>query len=224
MGWRNRDWLFGIDPSLVFDRAGNIGPTLWWNGEVIGSWALAPNGDVRTTVVADRGAQARAAIEHAGSQLHARLDGAAVTPAIRTPLEQHPGRRQLIDQTVRQAQLLRRTPSAGVRPSSRFRLVAAGALSTRLPQTDRKQHSQASADVANRASARDRRRRERKRRGIWRSPGCRADPKPAQTWRCPCRRARRCPCSSGSAPSRSRLRWRRSARQLRRPTDDETAR
>jgi hypothetical protein len=88
MGWKNRDWLFGIDPSLVFDRAGNIGPTLWWNGEIIGSWALAPNGDLRTRVVADRGAQARAAIEQAASQLHARLDGAAVTPAIRTPLEQ----------------------------------------------------------------------------------------------------------------------------------------
>jgi hypothetical protein len=88
MGWKNRDWLFGIDPELVFDRAGNIGPTLWWDGEIIGSWAVAPNGDLRTEVVADRGAEARAAIGQAASQLHARLNGAAVTPAIRTPLEQ----------------------------------------------------------------------------------------------------------------------------------------
>jgi hypothetical protein len=88
MGWKNRDWFLGVDSSLVFDRAGNIGPTLWWDGEIIGSWTVAPNGDLRTKVVADRGAEAEAAIERAASQLHARLDGAAVTPAIRTPLEQ----------------------------------------------------------------------------------------------------------------------------------------
>jgi hypothetical protein len=88
MGWKNRDWFLGIDSSLVFDRAGNIGPTLWWDGEIIGSWAVAPNGDLRTRVVADRGAEAQVAINRAASQLHARLNGAAVTPAIRTPLEQ----------------------------------------------------------------------------------------------------------------------------------------
>jgi hypothetical protein len=43
---------------------------------------------VQAAVVADRGADARAAIQRAASHLHARLNGAAVTPAIRTPLEQ----------------------------------------------------------------------------------------------------------------------------------------
>lgn len=88
MGWTTRDWFLGIDPGHVFDRAGNIGPTLWWNGEIIGSWAIAPNGDLRTKVVADRGAEAHAAIDRAASQLHARLNRTATTPAIRTPLEQ----------------------------------------------------------------------------------------------------------------------------------------
>jgi len=88
MGWKNRDWMFGIDPSLVFDHAGNIGPTLWWDGEIIGSWAITPDGVLRTRIVADRGAEAQAAIGHAASRLHARLNGAVITPAIRTPLEQ----------------------------------------------------------------------------------------------------------------------------------------
>ncbi len=88
MGWKTRDWFLGIDPGHVFDRAGNIGPTLWWNGEIIGSWAITPNGDLRTEVIADRGAEAPAAIDRAASHLHARLNGAAVTSAIRTPLEQ----------------------------------------------------------------------------------------------------------------------------------------
>ncbi len=88
MGWKTRDWFLGINPGHVFDRAGNIGPTLWWNGEIIGSWAVAPNGDLRTKVIADRGADAHAAIDRAASHLQARLNGTALTPAIRTPLEQ----------------------------------------------------------------------------------------------------------------------------------------
>ena len=88
MGWKSRDWFLGIDPGCVFDRAGNIGPTLWWDGEIVGSWATTTDGDLRWEVVADRGAEAREAIEHAASQLHARLRGAVITPAIRTPLEQ----------------------------------------------------------------------------------------------------------------------------------------
>ncbi|MGI8412637.1 MAG: winged helix DNA-binding domain-containing protein [Solirubrobacteraceae bacterium] len=88
MGWKNRDWFLSIEPGHVFDRAGNIGPTLWWNGEIIGSWVIAPNGDLRTKVIADRRADAHVAIDRAASQLHARLNGAAITPAIRTPLEQ----------------------------------------------------------------------------------------------------------------------------------------
>jgi hypothetical protein len=87
MGWKNRGWLFGIDPSPLFDQAGNIGPTLWWNGEIIGSWAVIPHGDVRTTVLADRGTAATHAVERAATNLQQRLHGAVVTPAARTPLE-----------------------------------------------------------------------------------------------------------------------------------------
>jgi len=87
MGWKDRAWFLGIDPALIFDRAGNIGPTVWWDGEIVGSWAITASGDVRWEVIADRGVRARDAIEDAATNLHARLDGALVTPAIRTPLE-----------------------------------------------------------------------------------------------------------------------------------------
>ena len=88
MGWKDRDWFFGIDPAQVFDRAGNIGPTLWWDGEIIGSWAVAPDGDVRVKAIADRGADARHAVEQAASSLHGRLEATVITPAVRTPLEE----------------------------------------------------------------------------------------------------------------------------------------
>jgi hypothetical protein len=87
MGWKHREWLFGIDHQAVFDRAGNIGPTVWWNGEIIGSWAITADGDLRTRVLVDRGADATAAIGTAAAQLHQRLEGATITPAIRTHLE-----------------------------------------------------------------------------------------------------------------------------------------
>jgi len=87
MGWKRRDWLLGIDRHLVFDRAGNIGPTLWWDSEIIGSWGITAAGEVRTAVIADRGADADTAIADAAARLHDRLAGTAVTPTIRTPLE-----------------------------------------------------------------------------------------------------------------------------------------
>jgi hypothetical protein len=87
MGWKARDWFVAIDQAQIYDRAGNIGPTLWWDGEIIGSWAIASDGDIVTKVIAHRGAEARAAIDHAAAQLHSRLGGTVVTPAVRTPLE-----------------------------------------------------------------------------------------------------------------------------------------
>jgi hypothetical protein len=87
MGWKHRDWMFGIDQRAVFDLVGNIGPTVWWNGEVIGSWAMTAAGELRTRILADRGAQAAGAVDSAAARLHKRLDGAIVTPAIRTSLE-----------------------------------------------------------------------------------------------------------------------------------------
>lgn len=88
MGWTRRDWMFGIDPALVFDSAGNIGPTVWWDGEIVGSWAVTAAGDLCTAVLADRGSDAAKAIADAAAHLHHRLSGAVVVPAARTPLEQ----------------------------------------------------------------------------------------------------------------------------------------
>ena len=87
MGWKRRDWFLRIDHHHVFDRNGNIGPTLWWDGEIIGSWAISSTGELPTTVLADRGTAADAAVEFAAGRLHERLHGTVVTPAIRAPLE-----------------------------------------------------------------------------------------------------------------------------------------
>jgi hypothetical protein len=87
MGWKHRAWFLGIEPRQIFDTAGNIGPTIWWDGEIIGSWAVAATGEVRTALAIDKGAEAVAAVDSAAAQLNRRLDGVIITPAIRTPLE-----------------------------------------------------------------------------------------------------------------------------------------
>ncbi|WP_228982381.1 winged helix DNA-binding domain-containing protein [Streptomyces sp. DH12] len=88
MGWRGRDWYLDPDhrPAL-FDRSGNIGPTVWWNGRVVGGWAQRPDGEPVWRLLTDPGAEARAAVEAEAARLHTWLHGTRVTPRFRTPLE-----------------------------------------------------------------------------------------------------------------------------------------
>ena len=42
MGWQSRDWYLGPHGPALFDRTGNIGPTVWWEGRIVGGWAQRP--------------------------------------------------------------------------------------------------------------------------------------------------------------------------------------
>ncbi|MFG3505754.1 winged helix DNA-binding domain-containing protein [Streptomyces sp. NPDC047821] len=89
MGWRDRDWyLPPAHRALLFDRSGNIGPTVWWNGRVIGGWAQRPDGEpVWRLLDPDPGREALTAIETEATRLHTWLGPTRVTPRFRTPLE-----------------------------------------------------------------------------------------------------------------------------------------
>jgi hypothetical protein len=39
MGWKLRDWYLGEHGPALFDGTGNIGPTVWADGRVVGGWA-----------------------------------------------------------------------------------------------------------------------------------------------------------------------------------------
>ncbi|MFH8789847.1 winged helix DNA-binding domain-containing protein [Streptomyces roseoverticillatus] len=88
MGWRGRDWYLspGHVPAL-FDRAGNVGPTVWWNGRVIGGWAQRADGEIAWRLLTDAGAEAEEAIAAEAARLSAWLGAVRVTPRFRTPLE-----------------------------------------------------------------------------------------------------------------------------------------
>ncbi len=86
MGWKQRDWFLPTESTGLYDRNGNIGPTVWWAGEVVGGWAVRPDGAVVTQLLADRGRDAAAAVARAAEELTPRLRGAVVVPSFPTPL------------------------------------------------------------------------------------------------------------------------------------------
>jgi hypothetical protein len=87
MGWQRRDWYLGPYREALFDRNGNIGPTIWWDGRIVGGWAIRPDGGIRWRLLEDVGVEADATVAQAAAYLAPRLDGTVVVPAFRTPLE-----------------------------------------------------------------------------------------------------------------------------------------
>jgi hypothetical protein len=87
MGWQAREWYLGSHGPALFDRTGNIGPTVWWEGRIIGGWAQRPSGEVVYRLLEDAGSEAATAVAAEASRLAAWLGPARVTPRFRTPLE-----------------------------------------------------------------------------------------------------------------------------------------
>ena len=87
MGWRGREWFLPSDSTGLYDPYGNIGPTIWWDGEVVGVWAVRGDGGIATRLLADRGMEAAAAVAAEAERLAARLGGTVVVPTFRTPWE-----------------------------------------------------------------------------------------------------------------------------------------
>jgi hypothetical protein len=87
MGWAGRDFYLGPHRPVLFDRNGNAGPAVWWDGRVVGGWAQRRTGEVVLRLLEDVGADASAAIEADATRLADWLGPVRVTPRFRTPLE-----------------------------------------------------------------------------------------------------------------------------------------
>lgn len=87
MGWSQRDWFLGQHRAQLFDRSGNIGPTIFWQGRVVGGWAQRPDGEIRLRLLEDIGAIGSAAVETRAAELAEWLGPLRVIPSFRTPLE-----------------------------------------------------------------------------------------------------------------------------------------
>jgi Winged helix DNA-binding domain len=87
MGWRTRAWYVGEHAPALFDRSGNIGPTAWWDGRIVGGWAQRRDGEIAVRLLEDVGAQASAAIAAEARRLREWIGPGRITPRFRTPLE-----------------------------------------------------------------------------------------------------------------------------------------
>jgi hypothetical protein len=87
MGWTQRDWFLGEHGPALFDRSGNAGPTVWWDGRIVGGWAQRADGEVVFRLFEDVGSDAFRAVEAAAERLATWLGKLRVTPRFRTPLE-----------------------------------------------------------------------------------------------------------------------------------------
>jgi hypothetical protein len=90
MGWRERSWYVGGHAAALFDRSGNIGPTAWWDGRIVGGWAQRADGEIVVRLLEDAGSEAAAAITAEAERLRDWIGSQSrtrVIPRFRTPLE-----------------------------------------------------------------------------------------------------------------------------------------
>jgi hypothetical protein len=87
MGWQDRDWFLGEHKAALFDRFGNVGPTVWANGRIVGGWAQRASGEVVFRLLEDVDAEEKAAVEAAADRCAKWFGVVRVIPRFRTPLE-----------------------------------------------------------------------------------------------------------------------------------------
>jgi DNA glycosylase AlkZ-like len=87
MGWAGRDWYLGEHGRILFDRNGNAGPTIWWDGRIVGGWAHRSDGELAYRLLEDVGAEAARALADAAERLRTWIGDVRITPRFRTPLE-----------------------------------------------------------------------------------------------------------------------------------------
>lgn len=87
MGWKVRPWYLGEHQPPLFDRNGNIGPTIWADGRIVGGWGQRPDGSIATRLLEDVGADHRALLDDEVSGLSAVIGDTVVKPSFPTPLQ-----------------------------------------------------------------------------------------------------------------------------------------
>jgi hypothetical protein len=86
MGWFERDWYLGPYKAQLFDTSGNAGPTVWWNGRIVGGWRQSDSGEVVAQMLEDIGSEGLRAVEIEATRLTAWLGGTRVLPRFPSPL------------------------------------------------------------------------------------------------------------------------------------------
>lgn len=91
MGWHERSFYLGAHRAPCFDRSGNIGPTVWCDGRIVGAWAQRKrSGEIVVRLLEDVGADAGRAVAEEAERLRVdrrRAGDAALSHAARARAE-----------------------------------------------------------------------------------------------------------------------------------------
>jgi hypothetical protein len=95
MGWAGRGWYLGEHRERLFDRTGNIGPTVWVDGRIVGGWGQyrskrkgdPADGEIRVRLLQDVGAEHTEQVHAEAERLRRWVGDVRFTPRFRTPLE-----------------------------------------------------------------------------------------------------------------------------------------
>lgn len=89
MGWKHRAFYLGAHADHLFDVNGNVSPTIWANGAIIGGWTRLPDGTIATHLLEDPGKAIKKSIAAEAKALAPRLGDATLAPRARgySPLE-----------------------------------------------------------------------------------------------------------------------------------------
>jgi len=88
MAWKERHFYLGDLDGQLFDRAGNAGPTVWVDGQIVGLWAQRANLEVGYRLLRDVGAEHRRALDAEAARLTAWLGKDRVFPRFPNPAYQ----------------------------------------------------------------------------------------------------------------------------------------
>jgi DNA glycosylase AlkZ-like len=87
MGYQRRAfYLSARARSELFDTMGNVGPSVWLDGRIIGGWAQRADGEVAFELFEDVGADVVAMATAEADRVTAWHDGVTVSPRFPTPL------------------------------------------------------------------------------------------------------------------------------------------
>ena len=87
MGWKERDWYLGEHAGVLFDSNGNAGPTVWWDGRVVGGWSQRRDGEIVFELLEDVGADAVAAVEAEAVRLADWVGDVRFSPGFLPPFQ-----------------------------------------------------------------------------------------------------------------------------------------
>jgi hypothetical protein len=87
MGWKERAWYLGPHGPTLFDSNGNAGPTVWWEGRVVGGWSQRRDGEIVYRLLEDAGGDAVRAVEAEAARVAEWLGDVRFSPGFLPPFQ-----------------------------------------------------------------------------------------------------------------------------------------